>query len=56
MGITKFNSLEEAEQALWCYKPDQAYFRRIRGLFELAARLYPQEPEPGIRKYRSLEE
>ena len=56
MGIKKFTSFEEAEQALWEFNPDSAYFSRLRDLFALAEKLYTGHVETGIRKYRSLEE
>jgi hypothetical protein len=56
MGITKFKSFEDAEQALWEFKPDHAYFERIRGVFELAEQLLLSKAEPGLKKFRSFEE
>ncbi|NJD39397.1 MAG: hypothetical protein FIA89_13900 [Geobacter sp.] len=56
MGIRKFTSFEEAEQALWEFNPDRAYYSRLRDLFGLAEKLYTGHVEKGIRKYRSIEE
>lgn len=56
MGIVKFRTFEEAEQALWTFTPDHAYFERIRELFDVAQRLRPTAPKPGIQKFRSIEE
>jgi hypothetical protein len=56
MGIKKFKSFEEAERALWEFEPDQAYFNRLRNLFDLAEKFRPGKVERGIKKYRSLED
>ena len=56
MGIVKFRTFEEAEQALWTFAPDHAYFDRIRELFDVAQRLCPIVPKPGIQKFRNIEE
>jgi hypothetical protein len=56
MGISKFKNLVDAERALWEFYPDDAYFKRVRGLFELAEHLLDGKDERGIKKYRSLEE
>ena len=56
MGITKFKSFQEAERALWTYFPDEDYYKRIRALFELKEKLSPTKPQPGIRKYKSLDD
>ncbi len=41
MGVTKFRTFEEAEQALWKLEPDNEYFKQIRSTFELAEKLGP---------------
>lgn len=56
MGISRFKSLEDAERALWEFKPDHTYFERVRALFDLSEQLLRRVPQPGIRKYHSLEE
>lgn len=56
MGISKFKSLEDAERALWEFNPDHLYFERVRALFDLSERLLHREPQPGIKKFHSLEE
>lgn len=56
MPVTKFRSFQEAEEALWCFAPDKAYFQRVRQFFATASRINPQKIRPGITKYRSLEE
>jgi hypothetical protein len=56
MGLQKFKSFQEAEQALWCYNPDEKYFKQVRELFKLANRLCPPNFPRGIFKYLTLEE
>ena len=56
MGISKFKSFEDAERALWEFKPDHHYFERVRALFELSEQLLRREPKPGSRKFHSLAE
>ena len=56
MALSRFTSLEEAEQALWELHPGPSYFMRIRGLFELADKLGKGRQDVGIKKFRSLEE
>ena len=56
MGVTKFRTFEEAEQALWKFEPDRTYFEQIRSTFELAERLHNFPLQPGVTKYRSIEE
>lgn len=56
MSIQKFKTLDEAEQALWCYNPDEKYFKQVRELFKLANRLCPPDFPRGIFKYRTMEE
>lgn len=48
--------MEEAERALWQFKPDYDYFERVRALFDLSEQLLRRKPQPGIRKFRSIEE
>jgi hypothetical protein len=56
MGISRFRTFEEAERALLVLEPDHAYYQRIRDMFELAERLCPAKPQPGISKFTSIEE
>jgi hypothetical protein len=56
MGVTKFSTFEEAEQALWNFHPANCYFGEVRRLFEMKECLSPTAPEPGIKKYRSIRE
>jgi hypothetical protein len=56
MPIQKFKTFEEAEKALWCPKPDENYYKRIRNLFELAYNLNQPNHPQGIFKYKTIEE
>ena len=56
MPLYKFKSFEEAEQALWNFKPDPEYYRQVSQLFDLAFRLAPPRNTPGILKYKSINE
>ena len=56
MPVTKFSSFRDAEEALWCFTPDDNYYQRIRRLFELASRLRRVTPVPGVVKFRSMAE
>ena len=56
MSIRKFKSFEDAEQALWEFHPDKEYYARLRTFFSMAERLSPIKPQPGIRKFRNIEE
>jgi hypothetical protein len=56
MGLQKFKSFQEAEQALWCSHPDEKYFKQVRELFKLANRLCPPDFPRGVFKYRTMEE
>jgi hypothetical protein len=56
MGIEKFKTFEEAERALWCFKPDAEYYKRVAELWKAANRLCPPDFPSGIFKYRTIEE
>jgi len=56
MGLQKFKNFGEAERALWCFNPDEKYFKQVRELFNLANRLCPPDFPRGIFKYRTIDE
>ena len=56
MPVQKFKSFEDAEKALWNYEPDDAYFQRVRRLFEFAEKLNPIRCPHGIFKFKTIEE
>ncbi len=56
MAVQKFNSLQEAEEALWCIWPNQNYYDRMGDLWEIAERINPVPYPRGVFKFRSIEE
>jgi hypothetical protein len=54
--IQRFRTFEEAEEALWCFEPDVAYWKRVKRLFALAERLRPRRCPRGIFRYRTINE
>lgn len=56
MPVQKFKSFEDAEKALWNFEPDEAYFERVRKLFEFAQNLNPIRYPHGVFKYKSIED
>jgi hypothetical protein len=56
MPIYKFKSFAEAEQALWNFHPDEAYFRKVADLWKFAGKLLPISYPKGIFRFQSLEE
>jgi len=56
MPIKKFKTFEEAEMDLWCFEPDEAYFERIRKMFEVATKLHNKKYKPGLYKYKTFKE
>lgn len=56
MPVYKYKTLEEAERALWCFSPDEEYYRRVAELWKFANQLAPVEYPRGIFKFRSIEE
>jgi hypothetical protein len=56
MTIEKFKKFEDAERALWCFEPDEAYYKRVAEFWKLANRLCPPDFPQGIFKYKTIEE
>lgn len=54
--IQKFSTFEEAEEALYCFEPDQEYFERVARLWDFADTLCPRKCVRGIFRYRSIQE
>ncbi|MEI6206668.1 MAG: hypothetical protein WCP20_07795 [Desulfuromonadales bacterium] len=54
MGVTRYRTFEEAEQALWNFAPDAAYYEQVRAMFDLAERLRDHSFKPGLTKFRSI--
>lgn len=56
MPVYKYRTFEEAERALWNFKPDEAYFKRVAELWEFADQLNSIVYPKGIFKFQNLEE
>lgn len=56
MPVRKFRSVEELEQPVWRTPGDPDLYRTIAGLWATGARLRPRVLQPGIRRFRSIEE
>lgn len=56
MPVQKFKTFEDAEQALWNFKPDEEFLKRIAELWEFANELNPIEYPRGIFKFKTIEE
>jgi len=57
MPIQKFKSFQEAEEALWCFRPNMAYYQSLRQFWDTIARLHPLKKYPhGITRYKSTVE
>jgi hypothetical protein len=56
MPVYKFNSLEEAEKALWTFSPDDKYYQRLSQFFELATTIKPLKYPLGVFKYKTFAE
>ena len=56
MPVQKFKTIEDADRALWCFNPDDAYFKRIAKLFKFVCSDYKPEYPKGVHKYRTFAE
>ena len=56
MPVQKFKTFLEAEEALWQYEPDEAYYKSIKELFILSQKLNPTQFPKGIFKFKTLKE
>lgn len=56
MPIYKYKTFEDAERALWNFKPDEKYLERVAELWEFANELNPINYPRGIFKFKSIEE
>ncbi len=55
MPVYKYKTFEDAEKALWNFKPDEKYFKRIEGLFQLAGGISAVKYPKGIFKFKTIE-
>ena len=56
MPVEKFDTFDEARQALWNFQPDEDYFRELSALWEFADKLSPVRFPRGVLKFKTLEE
>jgi hypothetical protein len=56
MPVYKYRSFEEAERALWNFRPSEAYFQEVAELWRWADALCPMRYPRGVFKYRTFEE
>jgi hypothetical protein len=56
MPVFKYKTFEEAERALWNFKPDENYFKRVAELWDFANQLNPIRYPRGIFKFKTIEE
>jgi hypothetical protein len=55
-SIQKFRTFEEADKALFCFKPDDHYYERVALLWDFVDWLCPREYPRGVFRYVSIEE
>jgi len=59
MPVQKFKTFEEAEKALWNFKPSiphDAHLARVAELWDFANKLNPISYPKGIFKFKTIEE
>lgn len=56
MPVYKFKTFEEAERSLWCFHPDEEYYKRVAELWDFADQLNPIKYPSGIFKFKTLEQ
>lgn len=56
MPVKKFSTFHDASRSLWTDRDDPALTRRIRAVWNRAARLCPPDIPRGFRRFRSIAE
>ena len=56
MPVQKFKTFEEAERALWNFKPDAEYYRQVAALYKLFCKISKFSYPKGIFKFKTFEE
>jgi hypothetical protein len=56
MPVRKFRSVEEMNQPVWRNPGDPELYRAIAGLWEVGRRVQGRRFEPGVRRFRSIDE
>ena len=56
MPIRKFRSVEEMSQPVWREPGDPELYRAIRAVWDFGQRTSARQFEPGVRRFRSIEE
>jgi len=56
MPVRKFRSVEEMNQPVWREPGDAALYSTIAALWETGRRLQKHRFQPGVRRFRSIDE
>lgn len=56
MPVRKFRSVEEMSRPVWRTPGDPELYRVIAELWAMGARVRPRTWQPGVRRFRSIEE
>ena len=56
MPVKKFKTFEEAERDLWCFSPDEKYYKSMWEFLEFGSKLNKKSVPKGIFKFKSIEE
>lgn len=56
MPVYKYKTFEDAEKALWNFHPDEKYYKKIEGLFQLAGGISAVKYPRGIFKFKTIAE
>jgi hypothetical protein len=56
MPVRKFRSVEEMSQPVWREPGDPELYRAIKAVWEFGQRTSGKRFQPGVRRFRSIEE